>query len=316
MLNIRSSKPFVFFSALVSAIVIVLSLTGESRPASATRGSASDVPAETNAVTITTSREGEVIHFFVENKEYSEITMTFDMSMTNLTGDVTFPYTTVFRPRQKVEAFTLSSTAPGAKWQYSYTNYYKLGSNTARHDDSFVYQLPYAPGDKYKVTQGYNGKFSHKGSNQYAIDWQMAEGTLVYAARGGVVVKVKDGSDKGGPSVDFDRYNNYVLIRHDDGTLAHYCHLQKGGVLVKVGQTVATGDVIAHSGNTGFSSGPHLHFAVFRTKDGRERVSIPVKFKTASDEAITLVSGRSYRATQVQSASARQPDVASLRAGG
>src|SRR5262245_38181448 len=105
MLNIRSSKSFVFFAALVSAILIVLGLTGESRPGPATRGSASDVPTETNAVTITTCREGEVIHFFVENKEYSEITMTFDMSMTNLTGDVAFPYTTVFAPRQKVEAF-------------------------------------------------------------------------------------------------------------------------------------------------------------------------------------------------------------------
>jgi murein DD-endopeptidase MepM/ murein hydrolase activator NlpD len=133
----------------------------------------------------------------------------------------------------------------------------------------------------------------------------MPEGTLVHAARGGVVVRVKDDSDKGGASINYDPFNNYVLIRHEDGTLGHYCHLRKDGVLVKPGQTVAAGDVIAHSGNTGFSSGPHLHFCVFKAKDGRSRISIPVKFRTGQDKAITLTSGHSYRAPEVQSASLR-----------
>jgi murein DD-endopeptidase MepM/ murein hydrolase activator NlpD len=189
-------------------------------------------------------------------------------------------------------------------WSYDYTNYYKLGSALAQPDESFVYQLPYTGGNKFKVTQGYNGKFSHQGSNKYAIDWKMPEGTLVRAARGGLVVKVKDDSDTGGPSMAYDHFNNYVLIRHPDGTLGHYCHLKKGGMLVKVGQTVATGQPLAHSGNTGFSSGPHLHFCVFKTRSGHERLSIPVKFETASAKAITLVEGDSYRAMEVQSANA------------
>jgi murein DD-endopeptidase MepM/ murein hydrolase activator NlpD len=218
-----------------------------------------------------------------------------------LKGDVNFPYTATFAPGETV-AFALSPKDAGRPWEFSYTNYYKLGSTLAVHDDS-LYSLPYAPGRAYKVTQAFGGSFSHRGSNKYAIDWKMPEGTTIYAARGGLVVKVKDDSDRGGGSLKYDRYNNYVLIRHDDGTLGHYCHLQKDGVKVIPGQIVRTGDTIALSGNTGFSSGPHLHFCVFKTVSGRERESIPVQFRNFTGEATTLVEGRRYTAPALQSAS-------------
>lgn len=112
-------------------------------------------------------------------------------------------------------------------------------------------------------------------------------------------MRVKDDSNTGGPSMDYDKFNNYVIIRHDDGTLAQYCHLKKGGCIVKPGQVVATGQLIAHSGNTGFTSGAHLHFCVFKTKNGRERMTIPTKFQTATDAAVTLTEGNTYRAVGV-----------------
>jgi len=255
-------------------------------------------------VKVTTKYEGGVTHFYVENHELCEITMTFGLDLSNLESSVRFPYTATFPAQEVTEAFALTPTVSGGEWEYSYTNYFKLGSNCAQHDDSYVYQLPYAPGSKFKVSQGYNGSFSHKGANQYAIDWQMPEGTPVYAARGGVVVKTKDDSSIGGSSIKYDPYNNYVLIRHDDGTLGHYCHLQKGGVYVRPGDRVVVGQRIARSGNTGFSSGAHLHFSVFKTKDGRERVSIPVKFRTSDEQAVTLVEGQRYKSIEVQTASA------------
>lgn len=226
------------------------------------------------------------------------MTVTFEISSKNLKGAVNFPYTKTFPARQVTEAFTLEPEDVNEKWEYSYTNHYKLGSNLARHDDAVQYALPYSPGTRFKVTQAYGGSYSHKGSNKYAIDWKMPEGTPVHAARGGEVVKIKDDSIKGGPSMSFDKYNNFVLIRHSDGTLGHYCHLLKDSIAVEVGDHISTGQMIARSGNTGFSSGPHLHFCVFRTLSGKERESVPVKFRIDGDTAATLVAGRNYRAAE------------------
>jgi murein DD-endopeptidase MepM/ murein hydrolase activator NlpD len=305
-----------FCRAFIGAVLFVALNPQTGVCGEAERGSITESGPGLKTVNVTTRREADTTHFVVENRELSEITMTFEVRLVNLKGGVAFPYTVTFPSGQVTEAFTLAPAEPGKEWAFSYTNFYKLGSNCARHDDSQVYELPYAPGGKFKVTQGYNGKFSHTGSNQYATDWQMPEGTLVLAARAGTIVRVKDDSDKGGASMDYDRFNNYVLIRHDDGTLAHYCHLQKGGCIVHAGERVAAGDPIAHSGNTGFSSGPHLHFCVFKTKDGRQRVSIPVKFRTSSAKATTLLSGHSYRAADVGSLTLRSPANAPAPLGG
>jgi murein DD-endopeptidase MepM/ murein hydrolase activator NlpD len=277
----------------VAAAVLISGIVVHSDPADPTPGRGA-MANETALVKTLTRREGNATRVSVQNSELSEITMTFEFSVVNLKGSVEFPYTATFKPG-KTEAFTMSPVDPDVPWQYSYTNYYKLGSCVAE-PDGYIYSLPYAPGKSYRVTQGYNGKFSHTGSNQYATDWQMPQGTPVLAARGGRGVKVRDDSDRGGSSVKFDPFNNYVLIRHSDGTLGHYCHLKKGGAKVKPGDIVNTGDVIALSGNTGYSSGAHLHFSVFKTRNGRERVSIPVKFTDATGEVVTLVEGRKYAA--------------------
>ena len=285
-------------NVLASTVLVVLSIGWA---ASASTFLLPPLREKAPAVKVTTKRAGGVTHFFVENDELCEITMSFELGLVNLKGSTNFPYTATFPAGKVTEAFTLTPNDCATNWEYNYTNYYKLGSSCAQHEDNVVYQLPYAAGSRYKVTQGYNGSFSHKGSNLYAIDWQMPEGTPVLAARGGVVVKVKDDSNTGGSSMKYDPYNNYVLIRHDDGTLGHYCHLQKGGVNVKPGQMVKTGDRIARSGNTGFSSGAHLHFSVFKTRNGRERISLPVKFRTTEEQAVTLVEGRRYKAADPQS---------------
>lgn len=247
-------------------------------------------------VRVTSRCNGGVTYFFVENLELAEVTVSFHFALTNLKSTVGFPYTATFPPQQTTVAFSLSPAEPDKPWDYSFTNYYKLGSAAAAHDDSYAYNLPFAPGRSFRVTQGYGGKFSHQGHDHYAIDWRMPLGTPVHAARGGLVVKVSDDSSRGGADRRFERGNNYILIRHSDGTLGQYCHLLNGGAGVREGDPVQDGEVIALSGNTGFSSGPHLHFSVYKTRNGKERESIPVKFKTTQAAAITLKAGKNYTA--------------------
>lgn len=89
-----------------------------------------------------------------------------------------------------------------------------------------------------------------KGASTYhkAQDWAVPTGTPIFASSGGTVVKAGWGSG----------YGYVVYINHEDGRQTRYAHLSK--VLVSVGQKVKQGDRIALSGNTGITSGPHLHF--------------------------------------------------------
>ena len=246
------------------------------------------------SMNVITTREGETTRFVIENLEETEITVTFELELKNLKGTTNFPYTTVFAPKKTTEAFKLFPADTNAGWNYSYTCRYTIGSTAVKHDNAYVYSLPYAPGASFKVTQGYNGTYSHTGPEQYAIDWKMSPGTPVHATRDGVVVKIKDDSDKGGPDRKFENAANYILIRHADGSIGNYAHLQKGGAKVILGQKVKAGDWIGLSGNSGFSTGPHLHFAVFKTRNGSERESIPVKFRTLNAAAVTLAEGQNY----------------------
>ena len=120
----------------------------------------------------------------------------------------------------------------------------------------------------------------------------MKEGTTICAARDGIVIDVKEDSNKGGKTIKFQEYGNYITIYHKDGTMANYYHLQKNGSKVKVGDKVKAGDEIALSGNTGWSSGPHLHFQVYSFNEDMEVKSIPTKFKQKENKAVTLVKNK------------------------
>ena len=160
---------------------------------------------------------------------------------------------------------------------------YLPGDPQARPLD-YEYRLPFDYA-LIRVDQGFGGSFSHNDAqNRYAIDFAVPEGTPVLAAREGVVLQVE--SDFARAGLDRERYGgraNYVRILHPDGSMALYAHLKPEGVLVRPGQRVRQGQRIALSGNTGFSTAPHLHFVV-QVNRGMRLEAIPIRMFGALGE--------------------------------
>jgi murein DD-endopeptidase MepM/ murein hydrolase activator NlpD len=129
------------------------------------------------------------------------------------------------------------------------------------------------PVKKYSLSASFaqnGGMWAHKHSGQ---DFAVPSGTQVVAAHGGTVVKAGGNGAGDGPA-----YGNAIVIKHGNGTYSQYAHLSK--VTVHVGQIVKTGQEIAKSGNTGNSSGPHLHFEIRMTPNYGSAID-PVKFLRA-----------------------------------
>ena len=158
-------------------------------------------------------------------------------------------------------------------------------------DNSPVYILPFPEGKTYRLIQGYNSSFSHRG--RLGLDFPMKTGSPVTAARKGVVVRVEEGHKKGGLNKKYYGRANTVIVRHEDGSQAYYGHLKYGGALVNPGDTVHAGDTIALSGSTGYSAFPHLHFTVWGPTP-RGRGQIPTRFYTQNGIRY-LKPGKRYR---------------------
>jgi len=139
----------------------------------------------------------------------------------------------------------------------------------------------------FLLVQGVGGAFSHFDDLTFAFDWAMPMRTPIPAARAGEVIAVRSEPDD--RNVPFEeRIANYVRIRHADGSVAVYAHLDT--TTRRPGEFVRAGEVIGLSGNTGYSTQPHLHFHV--EKDGR---SIPIAFFGVRDPGGVPRAGRLYQ---------------------
>lgn len=151
------------------------------------------------------------------------------------------------------------------------------GDPRAQPDLDYEYRLPFEYG-RVRVDQGFGGAFSHQDpQNYHAIDFALDIGTPIVAVRDGVVMQVESDFEKAG--LNRERYGgraNFIRILHEDGTMALYAHLQWDGVLVRAGQHVRSGQRIGLSGNTGFTTGPHLHF-VIQVNRGMRLESVPFR---------------------------------------
>jgi murein DD-endopeptidase MepM/ murein hydrolase activator NlpD len=126
------------------------------------------------------------------------------------------------------------------------------------------------PVKKYKLSASFAQAGGMWQSTHSGQDFAVPSGTPVHAVHGGTVVKAGGNGAGDGPA-----YGNAVVIKHGNGTYSQYAHLSR--IHVKAGQIVKTGQKIALSGNTGNSSGPHLHFEIRTTPNYGTAVD-PVAF--------------------------------------
>lgn len=165
----------------------------------------------------------------------------------------------------------------------------KLGLPSTKHVEDYEYALPYPKGKKYRIVQGFNGKFTHNSKkSRYAIDFNLNIGDTICAAREGIVVRTRDRFKEHGGKSLIDKAN-LITILHDDGTLAQYVHLDYQGVLVEPGEQVKKGQPIGISGYTGFARGAHLHFVVREAQDR----SVPIYFESMGKKP--LKQGKKYK---------------------
>ena len=191
-----------------------------------------------------------------------EVELSFEQAV-NVVSEPPLPLRSVLEPLRENAVAVVRPANPG---QASYTIAYRAtpGDPRAAIDFDARSALPFGPGARYEIHQGFNGSQSHNtDQSRYAVDFSVPEGTPVLAARGGVVMEVAN--DFYGAGLDKEKFGsraNLVRVLHDDGSMAVYAHLALESVVVSVGQRVRTGQHLADSGNTGFSTGPHLHFTV------------------------------------------------------
>lgn len=192
------------------------------------------------------------------------------------------PKTFIVEPGHSNTLFEVGAVNQYHSWGYSLQYCYNIGSPLAVHDPKTVYLPPFAMHTQFQITQAFGGKFSHTGEqNRYAVDIAMPVDTPIHAARSGVVIEVNNDFFKNGLTQAYKSRANSVRILHEDGSMAIYAHLALEKAEVYPGLKVSAGQLIGYSGNTGYSTGPHLHFAV-QLNQGMKLVSIPFKINSAS----------------------------------
>ncbi|UIT40984.1 M23 family metallopeptidase [Xylella fastidiosa] len=145
-------------------------------------------------------------------------------------------------------------------------------------DDS-IYRVPFDI-TPIRIDQGFGGTFSHHDvANYYALDFALPKGTPILAARAGRIMEVQTGFQETATNGHHVGGGNLIRILHEDGSMAIYAHLSADGITVHQGDRVATRQCLGLSGNTGFSTAPHLHFAIQLNRNLR-LVSVP--FRMAS----------------------------------
>ncbi len=245
--------------------------------------------------------KGDALELRAANRQAYPITFSIRVRAPASDGSRSRSFSGTLEGLESQHLLTLAGT-PDAADDVQVSCNWTIGSRDARHNDDYLYLLPYADGTSYRVLQGFGSRFSHLGNEQYAVDFKMKVGTPVHAARGGTVVRLEESNDKGCWQDGCGAYANFIVVMHEDGTTGEYYHLQQNGALVKVGEQVKAGQKIGLSGNTGHTALPHLHFAVYRATKKARSQSVPISFLSADGVVYQPRRGHHYLAVMGQQA--------------
>jgi len=221
------------------------------------------------------------VNLHARNLRNFPITYTLSIRTRHLRVDGPKTVTRTLAPNQTEQVMRLLGTNAGRSADYRISYEWTVGDKDAVHDDDHLYSLPYSSGKSYRVLQGYGSRFSHTGLEEFAVDLEMPVGTPIHAARAGVIARIEESHAKGCWEDGCGKFANFLVILHSDGTTGEYYHLRQDGVIPEVGDSVFERQRIAYSGNTGHTTMPHLHFAVYRATEWGNTQSIPVRFKGA-----------------------------------
>lgn len=249
-----------------------------------------------DAIRIRRVQETGCVRLVVENHRAYDVTVTLTILAENVRVTRITPETASYPGLSQTEAVRLCAADPERRWRWRHRFTWIKGRMNARHNDDTLYLLPFEKGRSFRVTQSYGGRLTHHDHDKYAVDFGMPEGTKVCAARDGVVVDLMESSEVGGPDKKYKDEANFVSIAHDDGTIGEYLHLKRDGVLVEIGDKVKAGQPIALSGNTGYSTVPHVHFGVYSPRDVHRLQSHPITFTTVQGDITEPAEGKRYTA--------------------
>jgi murein DD-endopeptidase MepM/ murein hydrolase activator NlpD len=234
---------------------------------------------------IETEKEGGGHRIVARNNGPAPVSVKVSIGRSlHITTDRPFPVYAVVPPGGRpLYLARIRPATTGAGYSFRTQSAWAIGDFTARHSPDAVYRLPYRDGLSFHMGQSPGGRLTTHTTpeSHYAVDIGMPEGTPIVAARDGIVIHTEADQVERGQGSDRMNQANEVRIMHIDGTIASYAHLAHGGVYAYPGQRVAAGTLIGLAGSTGYSSGPHLHFAVQRLRqsaDGFKWVSVPILF--------------------------------------
>ena len=237
------------------------------------------------------------VTLIAQNTYYGPVQIAFRVHpIENVSPDTKRSGLAVLPPRSQTELVLVGKSVEQVELRFDSEFQFIPGQPGAEHHPDQPYRLPYALSTSVRVSQAYPAVKTHSDrSSQYAIDFVMPVGTDVFAARDGVVLEVASDFFESGTDIEVDGPRaNIVRVLHDDGTMALYVHLNWNTIRVVPGQRVRRGEYLADSGNTGFTTGPHLHFVVQRNEGG-SLVALPLEFAGPSGPE-TLVTGQTYTA--------------------